>query len=192
MKIYALKTAPAFEAAFYSGLRLAGPCDEYLPAVKSFSRNLGVAFQILNDLKDWEHDAENKKSIGGDLLGGRPTLLLALALESLHGELREELLSLIDPQSTIPAEQKVLRARHLYFEAGVFEKAHRLVDKHQRKAEEIADGLEPAELRRLMFYLVDTVLDHTPEVKPTIDIQNLSFSQVLPIVSGDQPSPASS
>lgn len=78
LKIYALKTAPAFEAAFYSGLRLAGPADHYVRPVKAFSRNLGVAFQILNDLKDWERDEDNKKSVGADLLGGRPTVLSTL------------------------------------------------------------------------------------------------------------------
>ena len=192
LKIYALKTAPAFEAAFYSGLRLAGPCDEYLQPVKSFARNLGVAFQILNDLKDWELDTDNKKSVGADLLGGRPTILLALALDSLKGEMREELLSLIDPASELSAQKKITRARHLYFEAGVFEKAYKLVDKHQQKAEEIADDLQPDELRRLMYYLVDTVLDRTTEVKPTIDIKHLSFNEVLPIVSASPvPKPAS-
>ncbi|MDG1874928.1 MAG: polyprenyl synthetase family protein [Mariniblastus sp.] len=187
LKIYALKTAPAFEAAFYSGLRLAGPCEEYIQPIRTFSRNLGVAFQILNDLKDWENDQDNKKSVGADLLGGRPTVLLALALDSLTGELREELLSLIDPASELAAEKKVMRARHLYFEAGVFEKAYKLVDKHQQKAEEIADELQPDELRRLMYYLVDTVLDRTAEVKPTIDIKHLSLNEVLPIVSSDVP-----
>lgn len=187
LRIYALKTAPAFEAAIYCGLRLAGPCDEYVQPVKAFSRNLGVAFQILNDLKDWERDDENKKSIGADLLGGRPTLLLALALEGLSGGHREELLSLTEPSNKMPADQKVIRARHLYFEAGVFEKAYKLVDKHQQKAEEIADEIEPAELRRLMYYLVDTVLDRTAEVKPTIDIKHLTYSEVLPIVSSEQP-----
>lgn len=185
LKIYALKTAPAFEAAFLCGLRLAGPCEEYLQPVRTFARNLGVAFQILNDLKDWERDDENKKSVGADLLGGRPTVLLALALSTLKGELREELLSLIDPASELPAEKKILRARHLFFEAGVFEKAYKLVDKHQQKAEEIADDLKPDELRRLMYYLVDTVLDRTSEVKPTIDIKHLSFNEVLPIVSSE-------
>ena len=185
LKIYALKTAPAFEAAFFSGLRLAGPAEEYLQPVKSFARNLGVAFQILNDLKDWEHDDDNKKSLGADLLGGRPTILLALALDSLGGQQREELISLIDAQSNVLPAQKLLRARALYFEAGVFEKAHKLVDKHQQKAEEIADEIQPDELRRLMYYLVDTVLDRTVDVKPTIDINHLSFNEVLPIVSSD-------
>ena len=183
LKIYALKTAPAFEAAFYSGIRLAGPAEPYLKSIRAFARNLGVAFQILNDLQDWEHDEENKKSVGGDLLGGRPTVLLALALERLKDEQRTELLDLVNGRSELSAEQKVLRTRALYFEAGVFAKAYQLVDKHQQKAEEVADEIQPDELRRLMYYLVDTVLDHSAEVKPTIDIQHLSFNEVLPIVS---------
>ena len=182
LKIYALKTSPAFESAFYCGLRLAGPCDDYLTPIKQFARNLGVAFQILNDLKDWEKDSDNKNTIGSDLLGGRPTLLWALALEGLSDEMRQELIDLVNNES-LPIERRLQRARHLYFEAGVFEKAYRLVDKHQQRAEEIADQIEPDELRRLMYYLVDTVLDRTTEVKPTIDFTDLSYSEVLPIVA---------
>lgn len=52
MKIYSLKTAPAFEAALYAGLRLAGPTDAYDAMIPQFSRHLGVGFQILNDLQD--------------------------------------------------------------------------------------------------------------------------------------------
>ena len=50
LKVYALKTSPAFEAAMLSGIRLAQPIGEYREPVKQFARNLGVAFQILNDL----------------------------------------------------------------------------------------------------------------------------------------------
>ena len=183
LKVYALKTAPAFEAAFYTGLRLAGPADEYQQPVRQFSRNLGVAFQILNDLKDWERDDDNKRSIGTDLLAGRPTVLWALALAGLNEEQKAELLGLIEPDCALPPEQRLMRARHLYFEAGVFEKAYQLVDKHQEKAEEIADEIQPDELKRLMYYLVDTILDRTAEVKPTIEINHLSFEETLPIVS---------
>ena len=49
--------------------------------------------------------------------------------------------------------------RQLYLKAGVFEKAGRLVDKHQQRAEAVADQIEPAELRRLFRYLIDTVLE---------------------------------
>ena len=81
LKIYALKTAPAFEAALYSGVRLAGPIENYEKLIADFSRNIGVAFQILNDIKDWAGDDDNKLVAGQDVLAARPTLLLALALE---------------------------------------------------------------------------------------------------------------
>src|SRR3954464_2311724 len=50
LKIYALKTAPAFEAALYCGLRLAGPAEEYAEPIARLAKHLGIGFQILNDL----------------------------------------------------------------------------------------------------------------------------------------------
>ena len=38
LKIYALKTAPAFEAAILTGIRMAGPLEPYADAVKHFAR----------------------------------------------------------------------------------------------------------------------------------------------------------
>src|SRR5205814_4503302 len=58
LKIYALKTSPAFEAALFAGIRLAGPTEAYDKMIVDFSRHLGVAFQILNDLKDWTGDTD--------------------------------------------------------------------------------------------------------------------------------------
>jgi geranylgeranyl pyrophosphate synthase len=162
LKIYALKTSPAFEAAVFSGLRMAGPVQHYLDPIKQFARNLGVAFQILNDLKDWQGDGDNKLAAGGDALGGRPTVLLALALQSLPAEKQQELLGLLTDDGRSP-QARVARVRQLYDEAGVFEHAHRLVDKHQDRAEQIADEIQPEELRRLFYYLIDTVLERPAE-----------------------------
>jgi geranylgeranyl pyrophosphate synthase len=175
LKIYALKTAPAFEAALYSGARLAVPAEKYVEPIKQFARNLGVAFQILNDLNDWEGDDHNKLAAGGDITGGRPTVLWALALEGLSAEKQDELLALVTPDSrdhhsaAAPAtpDSRLARVRRLYIEAGVFDKASRLIEKHQERAEKIADEIEPEELRALLYYLIDSVLDHVPaEVAP--------------------------
>jgi geranylgeranyl pyrophosphate synthase len=162
LKIYALKTSPAFEAALYSGVRLARPVEDYAEPIKLFSRNMGVAFQILNDLKDWRGDSDNKMSAGGDTLGGRPTVLWALAIEGLPKAEQTELLKLVTDES-IGDEYRISRVWQLYEQADVFEKAHRLVDKHQQRAEAIADALEPEELRRLFYYLIDTVLERPAE-----------------------------
>jgi geranylgeranyl diphosphate synthase type II len=169
LKIYALKTAPAFEAALYSGLRLAGPVEKYEKMVVDFSRHMGVAFQILNDLKDWDGDSDNKLVAGQDVLAGRPTLLLALALESLQGTDRAELVALLQKDET-PRDQglptvdseTVARVRVLFEKAQVFDKADKLVEKYRARSEAIADEVEPTQLRELLYYLVDTVLDRQP------------------------------
>jgi geranylgeranyl diphosphate synthase type II len=172
MKIYALKTSPAFEAALYSGVRLAGPADAYEKMITDFSRHLGVAFQILNDFKDWEGDSNNKLVAGQDILAGRPTLLLALALEGLTGGDREELLAILHREHPRQDQNLLPRVRQLFINANVFEKAERLVEKYRARAEAIADETEPTPLRELLYYLVDTVLERaepeSPEALPQI------------------------
>jgi geranylgeranyl pyrophosphate synthase len=174
LKIYALKTAPAFEAALYAGARLAGPVDTLAEPFTQFSRHLGVAFQILNDLKDWLGDDDNKLSADGDLLAGRPTLLLALAMQGLNAPRRARLQSLVDAESLTSAQ--IAEARRLYHEAGVFAKAEQLIDKYQQRAEAVADEVQPDELRRLLYYLVDTVLERVDLPEPNVILPTLSLS----------------
>jgi geranylgeranyl pyrophosphate synthase len=167
LKIYALKTAPAFEAALYAGLRLAGPAEKYEKMVADFSKNLGVAFQVLNDLKDWDGDSDNKLIAGQDVLAARPTLLLALALEGSAPAGREELLALLHGDRKGEDRSAVVeRVRRLFAGAGVFDKAEKLVEKYRARAEAVADEVEPTELRELLYYLVDSVLDRQPPPAP--------------------------
>jgi geranylgeranyl pyrophosphate synthase len=184
LKIYALKTAPAFEAALYLGVRLAGPADQYEKMVADFSRNLGVAFQVLNDLNDWHADGDNKLIAGQDVLAARPTLLLALALEAATPAERAELLGLIQRaraaggRSDGESVETVERVRRLFTRFQVFQKAEAMVAKYRARAEAIADGVEPAELRELLYYLVDTILERPaapePETQGVVQLLQLS------------------
>jgi hypothetical protein len=45
----------------------------------------------------------------------------------------------------------------------VFELADRLIDKHQARAEAVADDIHPEDLRRLMYFLIDSILER-PEI----------------------------
>ncbi len=156
LQIYALKTAPAFEAALYAGLRLAGPVDQYDETITAFSRHLGVGFQILNDLKDWQGDDNNKLVAGQDALKVRPTVLLALAWQAAKGSARQELADATDPSRA--NSLSVARMRRLFQELDVFTMAESLVDKSRARAEALADEVEPEPLRQLLYFLVDTVL----------------------------------
>ncbi len=158
LTIYALKTAPAFEAALYCGARLAGPCDGYAEPLRQFARHLGVAFQIQNDLNDWLGDTHNKMAAGTDSIGGRPTLLWALALEALDGDDQQRLLDLVDDAS-LSENERLERIRQAYLRAGVFEKAHALVEKYQQRAAALVAEIAPPDLQRLLAYLLQTVLE---------------------------------
>ena len=159
---------PTFEAALYSGIRLAVDAEPYREAIRIFSRNLGVAFQILNDLGDWTGDDSNKLLAGGDVFGGRPTLLWALALQALSPQDAEELLGLAEPDCGLSDDQRMNRVRRLYERADVFETALKLVDKHQARAEQVADEIEVDSLRRLFYFLVDTVLERPEMPSPAV------------------------
>ena len=156
VKIYALKTAPAFEAALYAGIRLAGDARAYRQPVGRYARHLGVAFQIRNDLDDWQTCENGRPDAGGDVLGGRPTLLLALALDNLNAAQRRELMTLITDRAGDPV---IASVRQLYEQAGVFDQARALIDKYHHRAREVADDLEPDGLRHLLHYLADNLLE---------------------------------
>ena len=181
LKVYALKTAPAFEAALITGARLAGEVGTMAEPLKLFARNIGVAFQILNDLADWDGDEHNKLAAGGDVLGGRPTLLWALALANLPAEDQQRLLELMSYDCELSDTEKLAQVRQLYRQARVFEQARLLVDKHQQRALEAAAQIESHPLQRLLLYLVDTVLEQNEPAEPSV--VNIAKHSLLPVVS---------
>lgn len=181
LKVYALKTSPAFEAALLTGARLADKLEELRDPIKIFARNVGVAFQIINDLNDWAGDQHNKLEAGGDVLGGRPTLLWALALANLDENDQQALLDLVDQDNDLEQTAKLKQVEALYRKARVFEQATMLVEKHEQRALEAAAKVESEAMQRLMLYLVDTVLEKAPTPEPkVVDVQTIS---TLPITS---------
>ena len=167
LQIYALKTSPAFEAALYSGLRMAGPMDKYEELVPVFCRHLGVGFQVLNDLKDWRADSNNKLVAGQDAQALRPTVMLALAIDAATPEQRAELQAIIDMEPT--DEFRGPRLKRVLEETGVFEKADALVEKTRARAEALADNVDNEKLRQLLYFLVDTVLAPEDDQQPTVE-----------------------
>ena len=169
LQIYALKTAPAFEAALHAGLRTAGHTDQYEEMIPVFARHLGVGFQILNDLDDWQGDENNKLVAGQDALALRPTVLLALAIQAASESQRQQLQEVLNGSE--PVGLRISRLRRVFEECGVFEQAEALVDKSRVRAEALADEVEPDELRQLLYFLIDTVLEPRDQTeKPDVDL----------------------
>jgi geranylgeranyl pyrophosphate synthase len=166
LQIYALKTSPAFEAALYAGLRMAGPTKPYEEFLPQFARQVGVGFQILNDLKDWRGDDHNTLIAGQDALSLRPTVLLALAYQSSSEADRQTLHHILE--SNEPAAKRITQLRELFQKHKVFDKAEVLIEKSRTRAEALVEEIESEELQQLFHFLIDTVL--APEDLPTPDV----------------------
>lgn len=174
MKVYSLKTSPAFEAALYAGLRLAGPTTSYDAMIPQFSRNLGVGFQILNDLQDWHEGESNKGTAGRDAETAKPTLLLALAMEAATPAERTEIEEVLHGTRFVNGS-RIAELRRWYVKLGVFEKAEALVEKCRARAEKLADETEPTGVRRLLYYIIDSVLaqEAPPPAPAVVSLQTL-------------------
>jgi geranylgeranyl pyrophosphate synthase len=150
--------------------------DQYESLVPTFCRHLGVGFQILNDLQDWDEHAPNKLVAGRDAELAKPTILLALALDAAKGSRLDELEAII--RGTLPPSLRTDKLGQLYRQLGIFERAETLVDKCRSRAEALADDVQPEALRRLLYFLIDTVLA-APPAPPPEPLVNLS--PILPL-----------
>lgn len=159
LQIYSLKTSPAFEAALYAGLRMANHDLASSEKISLFCRHVGVAFQILNDLKDWQGDSDNKLRRGQDALALRPTILLALALKDADDDQQNTLKSILTGESDhLSEEARIDRIRNVFEGCGVFDKAEILVERSQERAAAIVEEIEDDNLKSLMRFFVETVL----------------------------------
>ena len=104
-------------------------------------------------------------------------MLWALALQGLPDQDAARLLELAESDCGLSETERLMQVRKLYEQAGVFETALKLVDKHQARAEKVADEVDVEELRRLLYFLVDTVLER-PEL-PTPAVVSLGISAPL-------------
>ena len=90
MDVIQSKTAMLFEAACQLGAVLAGQSDEIEKACAAYGTHIGTAFQLKDDLLDYQaSSAEMGKNLGDDLAEGKPTLPLIYALKNSSGSAAE-------------------------------------------------------------------------------------------------------
>lgn len=73
-----------FEACAAIGTSSAGADDETVENAKSFGRNLGIIFQIRDDIFDYYDQSKIGKPTGNDMAEGKLTLPVIYALNSTN------------------------------------------------------------------------------------------------------------
>ncbi len=90
------KTAALIAAACECGVLAGGGSPKQRRALHTYGANLGLAFQIIDDLLDYQGDpAVTGKAVGNDLREGKMTLPIIIALQTAAPEGREWLARLL-------------------------------------------------------------------------------------------------
>jgi geranylgeranyl diphosphate synthase type II len=127
------KTAALAEMCCHIGALIGNGDKKEVKALSNFGMNIGLAFQIQDDLLD-VIGSENDlgKKIGGDLLEGKKTYLFLRALEKAEGNTKSNLLKAMRNKGI--QENEIDTYRKLYFDLGVIEDAQLEIKKYTEKA----------------------------------------------------------
>lgn len=143
------KTAALLAASAWIGGRLAGVGEQTLLALRGYGTDLGMAFQIADDVLDFTAaEAEVGKPVGHDLLEGHATLPLLLA--NLPGRLPEGVALSADLVAELVAAVRASGGPELALEA-----AHA----HAERARSRLDGLPDGPARQCLATLTGYVVE---------------------------------
>lgn len=136
LEMIRLKTSVLLAAALKLGAMLGGASEEDAARLYDFGVNLGVAFQLKDDLLDVYGDVKVfGKNIGGDILCNKKTYLLIQAYRQASDAQRAELERWVKAGQFDPAE-KIAAVTALYDAIGVKALCERKIEGYTRRAEE--------------------------------------------------------
>lgn len=114
LEMIRLKTAVLLGFSLELGGMLAGASEEDNQRLYDFGVNIGISFQLKDDLLDVYADQEKfGKQVGGDIIANKKTFLLIKALEKANTQQRAELENWLS-RVTFDKEEKVEAVKKIY------------------------------------------------------------------------------
>ncbi|MDF4141597.1 polyprenyl synthetase family protein [Lactobacillus kefiranofaciens] len=149
------KTAALFRLAAEEGAHFAGGNHAQTMALANFAENLGIAFQIVDDLLDYNGGAQMNKPTLEDLATGVYSLPLLLALDKPN--LKQQLLPLLNKkrQMTLTNMQAVQR---IIVNSSVMSESQDLAKQYVHQAVDCLNILKPNPAVRLLKQLPNKLL----------------------------------
>jgi geranylgeranyl diphosphate synthase type II len=135
-----LKTSVLLGAAFEMGAIIGEASEENIKNIYAFGVNLGLAFQIQDDLLDLYGESEKVgKQKGGDVLADKKTILSILAKSSANSSQKEELAQI---QKEIDPDKKINNTLQLFQSLNIKENCISVMEDYYTKAAKSIEALE--------------------------------------------------
>lgn len=153
------KTALLMASCTRFGALAAGAPPEVAESIAEFGYNVGMAFQIQDDILDFTGDHETLgKPVGGDLREGKVTLPVIYALQDASPAERDELLRIYDKAGPLTGEE-IRTATRVIDAAGGFARARRHAMDFIDRSRSALHHLPPGESRDALEVLADHIVD---------------------------------
>ncbi len=151
------KTASMVKMCCEIGATLGGGKEKEIKGIANYGLNIGIAFQVQDDLLDIIAD-ENKfgKRIGSDLIEGKKTYLFIKALEKARGEDRKLLNKVVDNKGI--RINQVKKYKELYERLEVIADARKIINYYTKKALNSLNVIKKISDKEILVWLADGLL----------------------------------
>jgi octaprenyl-diphosphate synthase len=157
MQVIYCKTAKLFEAATQLAAVLSDQDESVTKAMQNYGMHLGTAFQLIDDVLDYQADVDELgKNIGDDLAEGKPTLPLIYALR--HGNPQQQALirEAIIESNGLSKLDEIMAA---LAETAAFEYTRNIAEQEAQKAREAIAFLAESPYKQALLALADMAVE---------------------------------
>ncbi len=133
IRMIELKTSVLLAAALEIGASIGGASDADAVKIYEFGRNLGIAFQIQDDILDSFGDAATfGKRIGGDILNNKKTILMLRAQQLADEKQAQEIQKWLDfvPENSTQETQKIAGITTLFNQLNIRAAAEKVMNEY--------------------------------------------------------------
>lgn len=160
IKMIRLKTAVMLAGCLKSSAILAHASEQDQQAIYDFGINIGLAFQLQDDILDLYSDVEVfGKACGGDIRENKKTYLYLTALRDADAEQKKQLLHYFS-STDFDFEEKVSAVKAIYESLGVKRKTELAINQYVNQAKELLKSISVKEEKKQSLYQLADILAH--------------------------------
>ncbi|MDQ3022495.1 MAG: polyprenyl synthetase family protein [Bacteroidota bacterium] len=155
------KTAKMLETSAIVGALIGNGSPEQVDNIRNYAANIGLAFQIQDDLLDINADeSEFGKKIGGDLVEGKKTYLLLKAMEAVDDEKdKQEIINIVNKTGLKPDDtEKILKIKNIYEKYGVIESAQKEIERYTKLADKYLNTLPDGDQKERLKWFSEMLM----------------------------------
>lgn len=155
LKMISKKTSALLETCTIIGALVADANDDVITALKNYALNLGLAFQIQDDLLDMTADEKVfGKKVGLDIQEGKKTFLVILANERAEKVEHKTLLKKYYESNGLSADY-IHQFNDMFVELGVFDTAKQEIQRYFEIAKKSIEPLPENDYKNMLIWLLD-------------------------------------